>query len=138
MRRPLARLVLLAAVGALIAAAAPAALAVPPAKGCPASASSYIAVPVDRAWRPGDGLPDEGDDPAWDLAVAGFAEEGLTADEVAALFGFESVEELYGFALDDRRAIDRDANGWVCLKDLPNTPGIPAFIFQFVDDRAAA
>jgi hypothetical protein len=138
MRRPHARLVLIAAVGALIVAAAPAAVAAPPAKGCPPSASGYAAVPVDWAWRPGDGLPPAGDDAAWDLALAGFAEEGLTADEVAGLFGFGSVEELYGFALDDRRAIDRDANGWVCLKDLPDTPGIPAFIFQFVDDRAAA
>ncbi|HEU0237114.1 MAG TPA: hypothetical protein VFR14_11805 [Candidatus Limnocylindrales bacterium] len=121
----------------LVSSAAPA-VAAPPSKSCPVDASGYVAVPVDWAWRAGDGLPAAGDDPAWDLARAGFAAEGWTADQVAALFGFGSVEELYGFALDDRRAIDRDANGWVCLKDLPDTPGIPAFIFQFVDDRARA
>jgi hypothetical protein len=121
----------------LLVSAAPA-VAAPPSKSCPPGASGYVAVPVDWAWQSGDGLPAAGDDPAWDFALAGFVAEGLTAEEVAALFGFGSVEELYGFALDDRRAIDRDANGWVCLKDLPDTPGIPAFIFQFVDDRAAA
>lgn len=125
-----------AAIAFLVGSAAPAVAA--PLKSCPVDASGYVAVPVDWTWQAGDGLPAAGDDPAWDLALAGFAAEGLTADEVAALFGFGSVEQLYGFALDDRRAIDRDANGRVCLKDLPDTPGIPAFIFQFVDDRARA
>ena len=127
----------LAALAFLVGSTASVAAA-PPPKSCPPGASGYVAVPVDWAWKFGDGLPPAGDDPAWDRALAGFAAEGLTAEEVAALFGFASVEELYGFALDDRRAIDRDANGWVCLKDLPDTPGIPTFIFQFVDDRAAA
>jgi len=127
----------LAALMFLVGSTAPAAAA-PPSKSCPPGSSGYVAVPVDWAWKFGDGLPAADADPAWDLALTGFAAEGLTAEEVAALFGFGSVEELYGFALDDRRAIDRDANGWVCLKDLPDTPGIPAFIFQFIDDRAAA
>jgi hypothetical protein len=132
MRRLLASL---AALSVLLVSAAPA-LAAPPSKACPPGASGYAAVPVDWVWQPGDGLPAAGDDPAWDLALAGIAAEGFTAEEVAELFGLGSVEELYGFALDDRRAIDRDANGWVCLKDLPDTPGIPAFIFQVVNDRA--
>ena len=29
---------------------------------------------------------------------------------------------------------DRNANGLVCMKDLPDTPGIPSFVNQLADD----
>ena len=34
--------------------------------------------------------------------------------------------------------VDKNGNGYVCMRDLPDTPGIPAFATQLADDNAAS
>lgn len=105
-------------------------------KGCPAEVSGFAPGAVDWSWRPGDGVPAPGEDLLWDVAAAGVAAEGLTLEEVAAQFGFSSVEEFYGFALEGWRGVDKDRDGEVCFKPLPPQNSFPAYFFVFADNRS--
>lgn len=118
--------------GALMAAPA---LAVEPAHTCPAAASGFERVDRD-GW--------------WDVTVQGFAEEGISVYEwdgetysdqfeaFAVAFGFASAAEAeFWVRYVQWAGIDRNQNDYACIKDLPNTPSRPGFVFNGTDDRAS-
>jgi hypothetical protein len=99
-------------------------MAAKPVRGCPPAASGFEPVDAEQLW---------------DRTVAGFTAEGLTLEEAAAMFGFESVEAMQeAFTAGAFGKFDGNANGVICLKDLPHTPGIPAYVFNGADDTANA
>jgi hypothetical protein len=38
----------------------------------------------------------------------------------------------------DRTVAGKNANGFLCIKDLPNTPGSPGYLFGVTDDTSSA
>lgn len=75
---------------------------------------------------------------AWAVTVVGITEMGLTVEEFAALVGAGSAQELetyYTANLFGR--FDVNGSGYICMKDLPNTPGNLPVKFNAVDDDAA-
>lgn len=112
------------------------ALAAKPPLSCPAAQSGFQLVDRD-AW--------------WALTVAGFEDEGIDVYEAdgttfteefndfAASVGFGDGAGLEFFVRVTQWAkLDKNDNGLLCIKDWPNTPGLPAYFFGGVDDRAAA
>lgn len=120
--------------GTLAIAAAAGAAEGPRDKACPAAPSGFVEASV----RPlGSAVPAAGEDLLWDLRVAGFAAEGLTVEEGAALFGFATVQELYDFSLASFHRDDKDGNGELCVNLNNYAPGLPAYAILRIDDRAA-
>ncbi len=130
--RRLASVVIAAAAAGLVPATV---LATPPVGTCPAPASRYEL--VDRGgW--------------WANTVTGFAEAGIAVysspgiysaefEQFAVDFGFESAAALEAYVLGEQfEQLDKNGNGLVCMKDLPNTPGSPGYLFQPTDDNASA
>ena len=113
-------------------------VAAKPDKGCPADASDWIRAAVDLEWELGDGVPGPGEDHLWDVTAAGTIAEGFSLQQFATLLGLNTVEELYGFALEGWRDIDHNGSGAICIKDGWNPPGQPEYIINLVDDNAAA
>lgn len=118
---------------ALLAIVAAAPVAARPGYGCPTGASGFVRVDRD-GW--------------WDRSVAGWAEEGIEVydgdgysaefDAWAAAFGLvdgAGVEAYVRGAQWD--AMDKNTNGWLCMRDQPNTQGSPGYLFVGVDDNAA-
>ena len=130
------RLHLLLAVGAfaaLLITATPS-LAAKPVGTCPAVASGYVQVDRD-AW--------------WDRTVLGFENAGIPVydngefteefDAFAAELGFEDGADLEFFVrVTQWDAFDLNADGFVCMKDRPNTPGNPDYLLGGVDNTASA
>ncbi len=132
-------LVSLAALSMLLALTAGPVAAGRPDTGCPAAASGFKAFPVDLDWELGDPLPAPGADPWWDMTLAGFAAEGLTPEQAAALVGVSSVEELYALVLAGLRGLDRNGDGEICGKPFPaHQQGMAAFFFNAIDNNARA
>ena len=103
--------------------AAPA-MASKPTEGCPAAVSGWVRVDGE-GWSAG--------------TVAGILEEGLTVEGEAERFGFgDDLGSFKAFVIAGALSLDRNANGFICMKDVPNTPGHPGFIFGAVDDMASA
>lgn len=116
--------VALVTISMLLLVTAPALAKGKPVNGCPASASGWVLVD-------GEGW--------WAATVEGFAQEGLTAEEAAAEFGFTDVEEFKEWVIVGAfTGIDKDGNGLVCMQDLPNTPGLPGYLINIVDDNSSA
>jgi hypothetical protein len=109
-----------------------------PDKGCSGEASGWILAAVDREWRFGDGVPATGQDHLWDVTAAGTLAEFPTLLAFAQLLGLDSVEALYGFALEGWRGVDKNVSGAVCIKDGWNPPGQPEYIINLVDDNSAS
>jgi hypothetical protein len=110
----------------------------PSDKACPADPSGF----VEASLRPlGSPVPGPGEDLLWDLRVAGFAAEGLTLDDAAALFGFDSVQELYDYSITTGQQTDNDGNGEICvnLKNLARASRLrdPARRRPCVDKRGS-
>lgn len=121
MRRLPAIVLLVLMLGAVLAGPT---LAAKPANGCPAASSG---------WQRVDGAG------WWAATVAGFHQEDMTTQEAAELFGFGSVDALRTWIIDGViGAWDKNGNGFICMKDLPNTPGIPGFIINATDDNASS
>jgi hypothetical protein len=112
------------------------AVAAKPATTCPAAASGYFVVDVGQ-W--------------WDNTVAGFEAEGIDVyeedgvtftaafDELAASLGLGDGAGLETFVKVDQWAeIDKNENGYSCMKVRPHTPGNPAYLFNGVDDQSSA
>ena len=83
----------------------------------------------------------------WDRSVTGWAEEGIPVydgsdysaefDAWAQSFGFADGAAIEDFVRNAQwDEIDKNGNGYVCMKDLPNTAGTPGFIFGGTDDNA--
>jgi hypothetical protein len=74
----------------------------------------------------------------WAATVAGILEEGLTVEGEAERFGFgDDLEAFKNFVIDGVMTFDKNGNGFLCMKDIPNTPGHPGFIFLANDDVVA-
>jgi hypothetical protein len=58
------------------------------------------------------------------------------AIEYKRQFGFP--DEGFAFFEGLFASFDKNGNGLVCLKDLPDTPGIPPFVTQLADDVSRA
>ncbi|HEX5826888.1 MAG TPA: hypothetical protein VFY23_05155 [Candidatus Limnocylindrales bacterium] len=117
---------------ATLAVVTAAPVAARPGYGCPAEASGFVRVDRD-GW--------------WDRSVAGWAEAGIAVydgadysaefDAWAAAMGLvdgAGVEAYVRGAQWD--AMDKNTNDWLCMRDQPNTPGSPGYIFVGVDDSA--
>ncbi len=128
------RATLLATILVLLASAVPAAAA----EGCPASASGFRPGSANATWESGDPIPSG--DVLWVVTVVqGAAAVGMTVEELAAAFGFASAEDLYGFALEGWRSLDKNGDGLICFKSFPeHQNGQPAFFSNFVDSNAKA
>lgn len=111
------------------------AVAAKPSTGCPAAASGYFLVDRDL-W--------------WDITVDGFEAAGIPVyeddgvtftaefDAFAAEFGLVDGAGLEDFVRNAQwEAFDHNDNGLTCMKRRPITPGIPAFVFNGVDDQAS-
>jgi hypothetical protein len=127
------RLLVIVTVAVALAALPAAAVAARPGAGCGAAASGFQL--VDR-----DGL--------WADTVIGFADDGLAVYDQQGAFTaeFEAFAVNHGFA--DAAALkdwvmgahwapyDKNGDGYLCMKDLPNTPGIPGYSFGLTDNTA--
>jgi hypothetical protein len=122
------------ALSAFLLAATPT-LGAKPVGSCPAEASGYTLVDRD-AW--------------WDRTVLGFENEGIAVydnngnfteefDAFAAEVGFGDGAGLEFFVrVTQWDAFDLNADGFVCMKDRPNTPGNPDYFLGGVDNTSAA
>lgn len=99
------------------------AMAAKPSNNCPAASSGWVQVD-------GEGW--------WAATVAGIIKEGLTVESEAERFGFgDDVEAFKQWVIAGVFSLDRNGNGFICMQDLPNTPGLPAFLLNAVDDSAS-
>ena len=64
--------------------------------------------------------------------------EALAVEVLAPLWGVEpTLEAVKAITLDGIANVwDKNGNGYVCWKDLPNTPGNPTYVFIVKDDAA--
>ena len=104
-----------------------------PVGSCPAEPAGFVQVDRD-AW--------------WDRTVLGFENEGISVydngdfteefDEFAAEFGFGDGAGLEFFVrVTQWDALDLNSDGFLCMKDRPNTPGNPDYFFTGVDKTSA-
>ena len=109
-----------------------AALAAPPGGACPAANSGWVRVDREAWW--------------FDWTVPGFAQEGIDVydgeefsaefEQFARDFGFESAQALMDWVLGEQWAtLDLNENDFLCIKDAPNTPGYPGYLFLGKDDK---
>jgi len=69
----------------------------------------------------------------WERTVEGTEFEGVTAVDL----GFDSEDALYEFVTVAQWAeLDKNGDGLLCMKDGPNTPGFPDYLFIGVDNNA--
>jgi len=126
------RLALSAAAVLMLSAVIAAPVSARPPNACPAAASGQERVDVDE-W--------------WDRSVAGWAEEGIPVydgggysaefDAWAQAFGLADGAAVEDFVRNAQWAIiDKNDNGYACMKNLPNTRGTPGWIFVGTDDNA--
>ena len=106
-----------------------------PTTSCPAEASGWFLVDRDE-W--------------WENTVAGFELEGIEVydefdnfttefEEFAVAFGFDSGAALEEFVRFEQWAvIDKNENDLLCMKVLPQTPGIAGYFFGGIDDSASS
>ena len=99
-----------------------------PAYGCPNASSGYVRVDKD-GWM--------------ERTLAGFAEEGIdTIDELnvfAVQFGFDDWAALADWIIGDQwDKFNHNETEEVCIKDLPNTRGLPGYIFGGIDDQSSS
>jgi hypothetical protein len=123
------RIITAAAVAAAFTVFVPAsASAAKPSNGCPVARSGF-----DRVDRDG-----------WmNQTLIGFAEEGIETpeqlDAAANSFGFENWDALAAYIVGEQwDSIDLNGNDFVCMKNNPNTPGNPGYLFIGLDDRSSS
>ena len=85
----------------------------------------------------------------WDNTVVGFEAEGITVydpsgnyteefDALAAAFGFSGGAALEDFVRNEQfLQMDRNGDGTLCMKALPEAPEIPDYFFMGTDNRAS-
>jgi hypothetical protein len=105
-----------------------------PVGSCPAESSGFVQADRD-AW--------------WNRTVLGFENEGIQVyddghftdefNEVAAELGFVDGADLEFFVrVTQWDAFDLNRDGFVCMKDRPNTPGNPDYLLTGVDNTSSA
>ena len=122
-RRISISLALAVLVGSLTAGSA---LASKPTNTCPSSDSGYFMVDVEEWWQ----ITVEG------VQAEGIAEEDY--DAFAASLGFADWADLeYFVKVTQWAVIDKNGNGYGCMKRRPHTPGNPYYFFNGVDDQSS-
>ena len=121
----------------LILASVGAAAAATPSKDCPTgpAAGPWQSYAINLTWVPGDPIPGAGDQ-WWALTLQGIAAEQSTPEDVAADFGFASVDELYESVVLGIRGLDKNGDGRVCAKPYKVAFRLPAYFFNAVDNNA--
>ena len=121
----------------MVASAVGGIAAATPSKDCPTgpNAGEWQSYAINLDWEHGDAVPGAGDE-WWSLTLAGIAAEGTTPAQVAADFGFGSVDELYEAVLLGIRGLDKNLDGRVCAKPYKDDYRLPAYFFNTVDNNA--
>lgn len=103
---------------------------------CPPSPSGFVMYPING--EIGDPAPTtSGIEQLWDDTIVGpFTEVFGSLEAGLEAFGFESADELYAIVLAEWLSIDKNGDSNLCLKDLPNTPGTPPWVFNADDNNA--
>jgi hypothetical protein len=123
----------LALIGAVLVAAPGTAVADKPTGGCPAG--EWLLTTVPLAWQSGQPIPDRS---LWGITLEGLVVEFESVRAGLAALGATTLEELYATVLAGAQRTDRNNDGMLCLRLLPRTPGIPAYIVNGVDNVAHA
>jgi hypothetical protein len=103
---------------------------------CPPGATGFVRYPI--VGEIGDPAPARGEEPLWDMAEDGVLAEGFSSlEEFIEFFGFESVDDLYTFALAGWLEVDKNGDRLVCVREFPpQQNGSPAYYFLFRDNVA--
>jgi hypothetical protein len=110
---------------AVMLGALPAAAVAGGGGACGASASGWERVTLVEWWEN-----------TVDLGFGGDVDAAI--ETLAPLFGVDPTEAAVREAIIAGVAgYDRNANGSICMKDLPTTGGIPAYIFNVHDDSVS-
>jgi hypothetical protein len=103
--------------------------------GCPPAASGFVLYPING--EVGDPAPAPGVEPLWDVTVvAPFIEVFGSLQAGIDALGFADADDLYAFVIGGWLRFDHNGDSKVCVQDFPNTNGLPAFIWNFVDNNA--
>jgi hypothetical protein len=123
------------AVLVLLAAATPVFAGVP-ARNCPTERSGWFKVDAQGWWdETVDGMAIAG----IDVYVAGDPAKGYTSafEQFAIDQGFVDAQALYEWAVGEQWLIlDRNGDGYVCMRTLPINPANPGFFFGSIDNSA--
>ncbi len=104
-----------------------------PAKDCSPPFTTYA---INADWN-GAALPAPGEDPWWDLTVAGLAAEGLTPDDAGELFAAGTALDFYQLVIDGLQSLDRNDDDRICGKTYPeHQNGTPLYFINAVDNNA--
>ena len=129
------RSVFLIIVGVVASIVTPLTLANAATRTCPASPSGWL--PFEILGAPGDPAPSPGDDPIWDHTEDLAAIEGLTMQDLAAVFGLPDEDALYANLLGFMIGADHNSDGTICIKGFPlQQDRYPAYIFGGQDNNA--
>jgi len=109
--------------------------AAPTPGGCPPAASGFVLYSING--EVGDPAPAPGVEPLWDVTVvAPFIEVFGSLQAGIETLGFADADELYSFVIGGWLRFDHNGDSKVCVQDFPNTNGLPAFIWNFIDNNA--
>ncbi len=123
------RIITIAALAASVIVAVPGpASAGKPSNGCPNANSGWVLVDRD-GWlaRTLDGMAQEGIDTPPER------------DAFAVAFGFADWAAFSAWIVGEQwERFNHNGNAFVCIKDLPNTRGLPGYVFGGVDDQSSS
>jgi hypothetical protein len=106
-----------------------------PTGTCPPEVSGFTL--YEFQGEPGDPVPAPGEEPLWDLEVAGAFEEGFTSIEEWAAASGRTGQDLYAALIEFLLVIDMNADRAVCVQRFPTQQeGIPAWLFNTIDNQA--
>jgi hypothetical protein len=109
------------------------AAAAKPAKDC---SEPFTVYEINADWD-GGALPAPGEDPWWDLTLAGLAAEGLTAEDAGELFVGGTANDFYQLVIDGLQSLDRNDDDRICGKTYPeHQNGTPLYFINAVDNNA--
>jgi hypothetical protein len=76
----------------------------------------------------------------WNTVTYGYdGDEALAIEELAALLGVDATHDaVYAAIVAGVGAWDKNDNGFICMKNPKDTPGLPSYIFIVKDDSSSA
>lgn len=84
-------------------------------------------------------LPASGADTSsllWQLTLAGMEQEFGSVAAGLEAFGLDSLDALAADITAGALTFDKNGDGVLCLKDQPDTPGFPAYLFNGTDNTS--
>jgi hypothetical protein len=95
--------------------------------GCASEASGFVRVDAEGWWER-----------TVDYGFGG--DTGLAVEVLAPLIGVDATLQAVSGAIQDGiiATWDKNGNGFVCWKDMQDTPGIPPWVFNGIDDSSRA